>query len=84
MSAAVREWAVAHGGDPRYRIALCGYESEHAMPEDWAVLRWKTPGGFGSQGSGRAMENASRETVWFSSFTLPANSPQLSFLEDAR
>ena len=32
---AVREWAIKQGGDKRMRIALCGYEGEHVMPESW-------------------------------------------------
>jgi len=33
VSAAVREWAIANGGNPRYKIALCGYEGEHDLPK---------------------------------------------------
>lgn len=32
VSAAVRDWAIEHGDDPKLRIALCGYEGEHEMP----------------------------------------------------
>lgn len=62
----VRTWALQWGGDKRIRIALCGYEGEHAMPDDWECVRWKTKGGYGSQGEGRGRENAGRECVWFS------------------
>lgn len=72
VAAEVRRWAIAHGDDPRYRIALCGYEGEHAMPEDWMALRWKARGGYGSQGNGRGADNAHRETVWFSPHCLAA------------
>lgn len=41
----VREWAVAHGEDERYRIALCGYDGEHDMPSTWSEFAWKTAGG---------------------------------------
>lgn len=37
--------ALTHGDDPRFRIALCGYEGEHAMPPGWAEYAWKTAGG---------------------------------------
>lgn len=67
---AVREWAVANGDNPMMRIALCGYESEHAMPESWDVYRWKAHGGYGSQGDGIGRENAERETIWFSPHCL--------------
>jgi hypothetical protein len=59
-----REWAIANGGNPRLRIALCGYEGEHVMPESWACVPWKARGGYGSQ-------NAERERVWLSPACLP-------------
>jgi hypothetical protein len=69
----VRAWAVAHGDDPDLRIALCGYEGEHTMPDSWECLTWKARGGYGSQGDeeetdGRA--NSRRERIWFSKFCL--------------
>jgi len=65
-SAAVREWAIANGGNPLLRIALCGYEGEHAMPSDWECVAWKASGGYGSQSNGRGRENCKRERIWFS------------------
>lgn len=65
LSHDVCEWAIAHGNDERFRIALCGYEGEHEMPDDWSVLEWKTSGGF-SNVSGESNENSRRERVWFS------------------
>lgn len=67
---AVREWALAHGDDPDLRIALCGYEGEHAMPESWECIAWKAAGGYGSQGDGVGRQNAGRERIWFSSGCL--------------
>lgn len=61
----IREWAVEHGEDPLLRIALCGYEGEHAMPPTWSVFAWKAHGGYSSQG-GSGRENARRERIWFS------------------
>lgn len=66
ISAAVREWAVANGEDQALRIALCGYEGEHEMPDSWACVPWKARGGYGSQGNGDGRENAARERIWFS------------------
>ena len=63
---AVRTWALEHGDHPLYRIALCGYEGEHRMPESWACVPWKAMGGYGSQGNGRGRDNARRERIWFS------------------
>ena len=62
----VSEWALANGDNPLMRIALCGYEGEHQMPECWECVAWKARGGYGSQGNGRGRENAGRERVWFS------------------
>jgi len=66
VAAEVREWAIAHGDDPMMRIALCGYDSEHTMPDSWQAHRWKAPGGYGNQGNGRGIANANRECIWFS------------------
>jgi hypothetical protein len=62
----VRDWAIANGDNPNLRIALCGYEAEHAMPESWERVEWKARGGYGSQGDGRGRDNAARERIWFS------------------
>ena len=68
----VREWAIEAGKNPLMRVALCGYDTEHAMPSDWEVCAWKTNGGYGSQGDEtRGRDNASREVVWFSPACLP-------------
>lgn len=65
VSGDVRAWAIERGADTRLRIALCGYEGEHAMPESWRVIEWKTKGGYASRGS-RANANQKRERVWLS------------------
>lgn len=67
-----RAWAIANGDNPQMRIALCGYDGEHAMPEGWTSYRWKAHGGFGSQGdeNGNGRANAAREVVWFSPYCL--------------
>lgn len=62
----VREWAIANDDNPLLRIALCGYEGEHAMPDSWECIAWKAAGGYGSQGDGRGRENSGRERIWFS------------------
>jgi hypothetical protein len=64
----VREWAIAQGDDPRIRIALCGYEGEHDMPDSWDTVEWKARGGYGSQNQAR--ENSSKERVYFSPHCL--------------
>jgi hypothetical protein len=86
----VREWAIAHGDNPKLRIALCGYGpgpdgqlSEHAMPDGWSCLRWKANGGHGNASNGRGRANAHRERIWFSPHCLPAAHPELFEIEEA-
>lgn len=69
---AVREWAVANGDNPDLRIALCGYEGEHQMPDSWDCIAWKANGGFANQKrEGRqGHQNAGRERIWFSQACL--------------
>lgn len=62
---AVREWAIANGDNRDLRIALCGYEGEHEMPDSWECVAWKANGGYGSQ-SVAGNENAAKERIWFS------------------
>lgn len=66
----VRAWALKHGDDPKLRIALCGYEGDHPMPESWECVAWKAKGGYGSQGAGAGRDNAKRERIWFSPHCL--------------
>jgi DNA adenine methylase len=73
----VREWAIEQGKNPLMRIALCGYEGEHAMPSDWRVHAWKANGGYEGQGKERS-GNSRRERVWFSPACLdPESQPSL-------
>jgi DNA adenine methylase len=65
----VREWAIENGSNPKLRIALCGYDGEHAMPGNWECVPWKAKGGYASQGDG-SNKNAGRERVWFSPHCL--------------
>lgn len=73
----VRAWAIEQGQNPAMRIALCGYDGEHEMPDDWTVYQWATVGGYGREGS-RAMTNRHRERIWFSPHCLqPAKQAEL-------
>lgn len=65
LSAEVRAWAIEHGNDRRLRIALCGYEGEHEMPDDWACVAWKAVGGYANRNA-EQNDNAKRERIWFS------------------
>lgn len=62
----VREWAIANGDNPAYRIVLCGYDGEHVMPDSWTELAWKAAGGYEGQRKDGAKGNSRRERVWFS------------------
>jgi DNA adenine methylase len=63
LSGVVRAWALEHGENPQLRIALCGWDGEHAMLAGWTQAVWK------SKGSGK---NRGRERIWFSPHCLPA------------
>jgi hypothetical protein len=43
------------------RIALCGYEGEHTMPDSWECIAWKANGGYAT-----SQENSAKERIWFS------------------
>jgi len=64
----VREWALEAGKNPLMRVALCGYEGEHAMP-GWTEIAWKANGGYSSQAV-VSNQNCHRERIWFSPYCL--------------
>ncbi len=70
----VREWCKKYGGEERYRIALCGYDTEHAELEEigWRVYEWKTQGGYANfaKENEQGKINKGRETIWFSPYCL--------------
>jgi hypothetical protein len=78
----VRAWCAANGDNPNLRIALAGYDTEHAALEalGWSVASWDTHGlgygGMGDDSAGRA--NAKRERVWFSPHCLAVDARQPS------
>lgn len=75
VSSNVREWAIENGKNTLLRIALCGYDNEHAMPEDWHCVEWKTSGGYGLQSENRGRDNAIRERIWFSPHCVSFEKP---------
>jgi len=77
----VKQWAIDHGDDPKLRIALCGYEDEHDMPDTWECIAWKAAGGYGSQGDGQGRKNAARERIWFSPHCVKAHQEAFAFRE---
>lgn len=66
----VLTWAIEAGEDPRARVALCGYDGEHVLPDTWECVEWKARGGYGSQGETTGRDNAGRERIWFSPHCL--------------
>ena len=81
ISKKVREWAIQNGSEPLMRIALCGYEGEHEMPDNWRCVSWLPQGGYGRK---RGKENRQRERIWFSPHCLvPENSTPMLPLEAA-
>jgi len=75
----VRKWAIEWGDDRRMRIALCGYEGEHQMPDSWDCVPWKARGGYGSQGDNAARENSKKERIWFSPYCLSRKQEMFAF-----
>jgi hypothetical protein len=78
----VREWCKANGDNPNIRIALCGYDTEHAELETlgWSVYRWKANGGYASTSQDEDAQgrlNRHRETIWFSPHCLDPSGPSL-------
>lgn len=70
VSGDVRKWAIDNGDNRELRIALCGYEGEHLMPDSWECMAWKAQGGYGSQSDSRGRVNSGRERIWFSPHCL--------------
>lgn len=80
VSAKVRQWAIANGDNPEFRIALCGYEGEHQMPESWECVPWKAHGGYSRTERGK--ENRERERIWFSPYCLKSELPLFASITD--
>jgi DNA adenine methylase len=81
----VTAWCEANGDNPLLRICLAGYIDTWDAPAGWSVVRWRTSGGYGSQGNARGRENAAREALWFSPACLdPAADARASFSQPIR
>jgi hypothetical protein len=76
VASAVRVWAIENGTRPNVRIALCGYEGEHKMPDTWRCVAWKA-GGMDRLGDGQGAVNVCRERIWFSPHCLGGKQPSL-------
>ena len=65
VASEVCRWAIENGDNPELRIAVCGYEGEHEMPESWECVKWMANGGYSMQGNGKGRNNRHRERIWF-------------------
>ena len=74
VAADVLKWCLEWQDHPDMRIALCGYEGEHDLPDTWECWQWKARGGYGSQ-SKDGNDNAERERIWFSPNCLREDLP---------
>lgn len=71
ISQSVREWCIANGDNPRYRIVLAGYEGEHDMPDSWSVYAWSANAAYQSSRGGSANAvNRHKERLWLSPHCL--------------
>lgn len=64
---------MANGNNPLLRIALCGYEGEHYLPDDWDCVAWKANGGYSHQKKDQTKpknDNNKKERIWFSPYCL--------------
>ncbi len=73
ISNEVREWCIANGDNPRYRIVLAGYSAEHdhLIPQTWRRVRWSASAAYQtSNSSGGNKDNRHGEVLWCSPHTL--------------
>lgn len=82
MSRQVGEWAIEHSDDRTLRIAICGYEGEHAMPAEWECVSWNAGAGYGGQAEERS-ENGKKERIWFSPSCIRKQGANLDIFGEA-
>jgi hypothetical protein len=70
LVAEVHRYCRDRGGDPRMRLALCGYAGEHDALESlgWECVAWTAAGGYGNRA--KANVNRERERLWLSPHTI--------------
>ena len=69
VAGVAREWAQGVGDDPKWRIVLAGYDTEHAALESagWSVHEWFTDGHLaGGMGNVGGEHQQKRERLWAS------------------
>ena len=89
----VREWALANGDNPRYRIVLAGYsdEHDHLIPDAWRRIRWSSSASYQTAASatraanGQAdgnLSNRHSEVLWLSPHCQGVDRPQASLFDE--
>jgi len=75
----VRRWCVEHGGDPRLRIVLAGFDGEHGTDLEaagWSSVEWFKRGflrgGMGNTNRSGEKSQQHRERLWLSPHCLRA------------
>ena len=86
----VRDWCIANGDNPRMRIVLAGYMSEHdeLMPHTWRRLQWTSSASYSTTNSAARQDgnhaNRKLECLWISPACLGvAGGVQLDIFGDA-
>ena len=71
-----RAWAIENASNPDLRIALCGYDGQFEMPDDWTIAEWSAAGGYSSTAAEETQGqlNRHRERIWFSPNCISAES----------
>lgn len=69
IDAEVRAWALENGDNPKLRIALCGYEGDHLMPDGWSCVPWRARKGY-QRADASGLHSGHNERVWFSPHCL--------------
>jgi len=77
---AVREWALSHGADPRYRIVVAGFAGEHGdafARAGWREVEWFAAGYLtgGMANTGDDDHQQQRERLWCSPHCLGVSAP---------
>jgi site-specific DNA-adenine methylase len=86
VAARVRHWATKAGDNPRNRIVIAGYDTEHTELEQhgWTVHEWFTDGYLtGGMGNTGGEHQQHRERLWASPHCQTVNTPQMSLWDDA-
>jgi len=82
ISAQVREWCAANGGNNQLRIVLCGHAGEHdaLLSIGWTAHLWTARKGYAL--TDEAVGNSASETVWASPHCIQQISPQGSLFDE--